>query len=71
MLKAFAPKQRIPPSPNRNACNINAIVTERHAAHGPNNIASNADPTACAVVPPGTGTLNIMIKNASDAPIPN
>ena len=35
----------------------------RIAAHGPSTIAATPMPTACAVVPPGIGRLNIMMTN--------
>src|SRR5271157_356569 len=35
------------------------------AAHGPRTTAINVPPIACAVVPPGTGTLNIMMVKLS------
>ena len=44
---------------------------DRQAAYGPIKMASKVPPTACAVVPPGTGTLNIIIKKERDEAIPN
>ena len=41
------------------------------AASGPNKIAINVPPTACPVVPPGSGTLNIMLRKEKDAPTPS
>ncbi len=67
ILKILAPKAKIPPSPNRNACKISATVTAILAAYGPIKIASSVPPTACALVPPGTGTLNIIIRNDNEA----
>ncbi len=40
---------------------ISATLTAMTAAHGPRTTATRTPPTPCAVVPPGTGTLNIMI----------
>jgi hypothetical protein len=40
------------------------------AAHGPNINAITAEPTACPVVPPGIGTLNIIIRKANADAIP-
>jgi hypothetical protein len=40
---------------------ISATDVESTAAHGPSTIATSVAPTACAVVPPGTGTLNIIM----------
>ena len=71
ILKILAPKAKIPPSPNRNACKISATVTAILAAYGPIKIASSVPPTACALVPPGTGTLNIIIRNDNEAAIPS
>ena len=35
--------------------------------HGPSTIAAMPMPTACPVVPPGSGKLNIMITNENAA----
>ncbi len=37
------------------------------APHGPRTIAAMAMPTACPVVPPGSGRLNIMITKENAA----
>jgi hypothetical protein len=42
---------------------ISATEVVRTAAQGPSTIATSVPPTPCAVVPPGTGTLNIMMAN--------
>ena len=52
------------------ACNNSAIDTAIHAALGPNNSAINVPPTACPVVPPTSGTLNIIPKKEKAAPTP-
>ena len=70
MLKQFAPNARIPPSPNNSACTSSAIVTEIHAAYGPQSAAISVPPTAWPVVPPGSGILNIIPRNENAAPIP-
>src|ERR1051325_855736 len=36
-------------------------------AHGPSTIAAIATPTACPVVPPGSGRLNIMMMKENAA----
>src|SRR5207342_748646 len=46
-----------------------AIETAITAAHGPKTTAINTAPTACAVVPSGIGTLNIITKKLYAAPI--
>jgi hypothetical protein len=38
------------------------------AAHGPSSTAIRVAPIACAVVPSGIGTLNIMIRKLKAAP---
>ena len=68
MLMTLAPMAVIPPSPKISAWMISAIDTERHAAQGPNKIAMSVAPTACPVVPPASGTLNIMITKENAAP---
>ncbi len=40
---------------------MSATLTPMTAAHGPARWPSRSRPTPWAVVPPGTGTLNIMI----------
>ena len=62
MLTQLAPKARTPPSPNSRAWKPSATLTAMTAAHGPNRIATSAAPTACAVVPSGIGTLNIITR---------
>ena len=72
ILKQFAPNARIPPSPKSNACISNAIVTAIHPADGlPVRIAISVPPTACPVVPPGSGILNIIPRKEKAAPIPS
>ena len=71
ILKQFAPNARIPPSPKRRACISRAIETAMHPAAGlPVSMAIRVPPTACPVVPPGSGTLNIIPRNEKAAPIP-
>ena len=65
MLKQFARIARIPPSPKNRAWMTSATLTAITAAHGPRTIATSVPPTPWAVVPPGTGTLNIMIVKLS------
>src|SRR5690242_3074989 len=67
MLTTFTPNASTPPSPNSSAWNASATVTAMTAAQGPSSIATSAPPTACAVVPSGIGTLNIMIKKQTAA----
>ena len=67
----LAPSASIPPSPKRKACNIKATETDIDVAYGPIRIANKTEPTACAVVPPGTGTLNIIIKNDNEDATPS
>ena len=45
------------------------MLTAITAAHGPRMIAMMVAPTAWAVVPSGTGTLNIMTRKLKAAPI--
>ena len=72
MLKQFAPNARIPPSPKSSAWISNAMDTDMHPAAGlPVRIAIRVPPTACPVVPPGSGTLNIIPRNENAAPIPS
>jgi hypothetical protein len=61
MLKQFAPNVVIPPSPKNTAWISNAIDTETIDAHGPSTTVTAPTPTACPVVPPGRGRLNIMM----------
>lgn len=70
ILKQLAPIAVIPPSPKIRACMIIATDTANIAAHGPKMIAITAEPTACPVVPPGMGKLNIIIINEKAAAIP-
>ena len=50
----------------------NAMDTDMHPAAGlPVRIAIRVPPTACPVVPPGSGTLNIIPRNENAAPIPS
>ena len=44
------------------------MLTAIVAAQGPSRIAMIVAPTACAVVPSGIGTLNIMIRKLNAAP---
>ncbi len=67
MLKQLAPIAVIPPSPNSRACMTSAIEIARMEAHGPSTIAAMPMPTACPVVPPGRGRLNIMMMNENAA----
>ena len=67
MLKQLAPIAVMPPSPKKNAWMTSAIETARIDADGPSTIAASATPTACPVVPPGSGTLNIMTTNEKAA----
>ena len=46
MLKQFAPKLRMPPSPKRNACTSSAMLIDIHAAYGPSATAIIVPPTA-------------------------
>src|SRR5258705_9779569 len=62
MFSAFAPKARTPPSPKNSAWIASATETATTAAHGPSSTATSTAPTACAVVPSGTGTLNIITQ---------
>ena len=68
MLRQLAPMEVIPPSPNARAWMMIAVETERHAAQGPSSTAIRTAPTACAVVPPKTGTLNIIRTKENAAP---
>jgi hypothetical protein len=44
------------------------MLTAITAAHGPSNTATSTAPTACAVVPSGIGTLNIITRKQYAAP---
>src|SRR5579862_395271 len=68
ILKVFAPYASTPPSPKNNAWINNAVLTAITAAQGPSTTAIRTAPTACAVVPSGIGTLNIITRNAYAAP---
>ena len=46
-----------------------AMLTATTAAHGPSTTAMSTPPTACAVVPSGIGTLNIITMKLYAAPI--
>ena len=67
MLKQLAPIAVMPPSPKNSACTTIATDTASIAAHGPSTTVANPIPTACPVVPPGSGRLNIMITNENAA----
>jgi hypothetical protein len=66
MLKQFAPKERMPPSPKSRAWMRRAMVIEIQAAWGPRRAARRVPPTACPVVPPGRGTLNIIRRKEKE-----
>ena len=70
MLKQLAPKERMPPSPKSRAWMRRATEIEMQAAQGPRRTAMRVPPTACPVVPPGRGTLNIMMRKEKAAPMP-
>ena len=44
------------------------MLTAITAAHGPSSTATSTAPTACAVVPSGIGTLNIITRKLYAAP---
>ena len=69
MLKQFGAEASTPPSPKNSAWIANAELTATTAAHGPSNTATSTAPTACAVVPSGIGTLNIITRKQYAAPI--
>jgi hypothetical protein len=71
MLKQFAPKDKMPPSPNSSACSSSATDTQTQAAEGPMRMAMSVPPTAWPLVPPGRGTLYIIMRNVSAAPMPS
>src|ERR1700690_3644880 len=68
MLKQLAPNASTPPSPKKSAWIASAQLTATTAAHGPSRIAISTAPTACADVPSGIGTLNIITKKLYAAP---
>src|SRR3954449_4939815 len=67
MLTTFTPYDSTPPSPKSRAWNSRATDTAITAAQGPRQMAMMPPPTACAVVPSGIGTLNIITRNDSAA----
>jgi hypothetical protein len=67
MFRQLAPIAVMPPSPNRRAWMIKAMLTARAAPHGPTAMAIRTPPTAWPVVAPGSGTLNIITTNANAA----
>ena len=67
MLKQLAPIAVIPPSPKNRAWMMSAIDTARPPISGPSRMAARVAPTAWPVVPPGSGTLNIMMMNEKAA----
>ena len=67
MLKQFAPIAVIPPSPKKTAWIINATEMATMDAHGPSTMLATPMPTACPVVPPGSGRLNIMMTKENAA----
>ena len=70
MLRQLAPNVRMPPSPKSTAWSPSATDTAMQAASGPKSRATSAPPTAWPVVPPGSGTLNIMSRNENAAQMP-
>lgn len=70
ILKVLTPNEISPPSPKKSACINSATLKERQAAKGPTNTAIKVAPTACPVVPPGIGILNIISKNENAAKTP-
>src|ERR1700686_2248724 len=67
MLKQLAPIAVMPPSPKKTAWIISAIDIASMEAHGPSTIAAIPTPTACPVVPPGSGRLNNMVTKENAA----
>src|SRR5215468_10101092 len=61
MLKQLAPIAVIPPSPKKSAWMTSVIDNVRTAGQGESTIAAIPAPTACPVVPPGSGMLIIWI----------
>ena len=68
MFTQFAPNDSTPPSPKNSAWIASATLTAITAAHGPSSTATSTAPTACAVVPSGIGTLNIITRKQYAAP---
>ena len=60
MLKQFAPKVVMPPSPKKRAWMANAIEIAMIDPAGPSTMVAMVTPSACPVVPPGSGRLNII-----------
>ena len=67
MLNELAPNAVIPPSPKNKAWISRATETASIEPHGPSTIVAMPTPTACPVVPPGSGMLNIIITNENAA----
>jgi hypothetical protein len=67
MLKELAPKAKTPPSPKKRAWMAKATEAAITAAQGPKMMATKTLPTAWPVVPPGRGTLNIMMTKEKAA----
>ena len=67
MLKQFAPMAVMPPSPKKIAWITSATEIARIDPQGPSTIAAMPTPTACPVVPPGSGRLNIIMTNENAA----
>ena len=67
MLKQFAPSVLMPPSPKNSAWMAIAIESARIAPDGPSTMAAMVTPSACPVVPPGSGRLNIITTNENAA----
>ena len=67
MLKQFAPIAVMPPSPKSRAWMPRANDNATMDAHGPSSTAATPTPTACPVVPPGSGMLNIITTNEKAA----
>jgi hypothetical protein len=57
----------IPPSPKKTAWITNATEMATIDAHGPSTMLATPMPTACPVVPPGSGRLNIMMTKENAA----
>ncbi len=60
MLKQFAPKAVMPPSPKNSAWISRAIEMDKIPTQGPRMMLAIPIPTAWPVVPPGRGRLNII-----------
>src|SRR5262245_1207563 len=67
ILKQLAPIAVIPPSPKKMAWIVKAIEIASMEAQGPSTTAANPTPTACPVVPTGSGKLNIMMTKENAA----